>query len=201
MSKSIKVADGLEVPINTTTVLIAAVILVPLAAQFLGILGDLVAPAPAPICYDSKRLSRPFPLKPVPMDSQIEKEALGGHIPELREKALDAQRMCQPGSCTPAQAKAYTGAVNSYLAYRMSTMARVERNYGEAGLEVARQTFASPEDKNIENGLIVRYASGDYQYNPRLTDMRQAIPLLTDPTRGRRYFEPCPSLRPEPGQS
>jgi hypothetical protein len=198
MSKSIKIAEGLEIPINTTTVLIAAVILVPLASQAIGILGRLVSPPQAPICYASQRLNGPVPLREMPMEKQAVEETLGGHIPDLRQNAIEAQRACQPGNCTPAEQKAYTSAVNSYLAYRMDMMAKMERNYGEPGLDFARQVFSSSMDKNIENGFILRHASGDYQFNPQLIAMREAVALLTDATRGRRYFEPCPSQRPEP---
>lgn len=199
MSKSVKIADGLEIPVNTTTVLIAAAILVPLAGQLFGFLGQVVRPKEAPICYASRQLKRPVPLREMPMETQAEKETLGGHIPELRQKTIEAQRACPPGNCAPAQQKAYTSAVNSYLAYRMDMMAKMERNYGEPGLDFARQTFGSSTDKNIENGFILRHASGDYQFNPQLVAMREAVALLTDPTRGRRYFEPCQTRRPEPG--
>jgi hypothetical protein len=179
-------------------VLIAAVILVPLAGQLFGFLGRLVSPPQAPICYSSRQLKAPVPLREMPMEQEAEELTLGGHIPELREKAIEAQRACPPNNCAPAEQKAYTGAVNSYLAYRMDMMAKMERNYGEPGLDFARQVFSSSTDKNIENGFILRHASGDYRYNPQLIAMREAVAILTDPTRGRRYFEPCPTLRPEP---
>jgi hypothetical protein len=193
MSKSIKVADGIEIPVTTTTVLIAALVGITLLSQVYGFLGQLLRPAEAPVCYASRQLNRPVALRPMPDDPEA--ETLGGHIPELQREAIEAQAECPPNNCPVPQQKAYTNAVNSYLSYRMAMMAKMERNYGEPGLDFARKTFSSFQDKNIEKGFVARYRSGDFHYNRRIADQREAVEILTDPTRGRRYFEPCPTKR------
>ena len=192
MSKSFKIAEGFEVPVNTTTVLIAAVIAVPLLTAAVGFMGNLICPAETPICYASRHLKKPMLLRPMPDDPEA--ETLGGHIPEMRQKAIEAQSACQPHACTPEQRKTYTHAVDAYLSYRMAMMAKMELNYAEPGLDYARKTFSSPQE-SIENGFIARHASGDYNVDPLVLERQEAIALLTDPTRGRRYFEPCPTPR------
>jgi len=196
MSKSFKIADGFEVPVNTTTVLIAAVILIPIASQLIGLVGNLIRPKEAPICYASVLSLRPVAIQPMPDDPEA--EIVNDRMPEARRAALLAQKECQPRACTPVQQIAYTRAIDSYLLERMELMARWERNYGEPGLEYGRKAFSSYQDKSLEDGFRARYASRDYKFNPILMMQREAVELLTDPARGRRYFEPCPTPRGSP---
>jgi hypothetical protein len=191
MSNSIKLASGFEIPVNTTTVLVAAVVLVTLSSQLFGLVKSAVQKGEAPACYG--RSAAPAQIQPLPTDAA--KQAEGYNLAAERRAVVLAQQPCPTPACTGNDQRTYSTAASDYLNTRMLAMMKMQNRYGDAGLEVARKVYGTFTDKNIMQGIIDRANAGIYA--PKAPALKEAVQILTDPQRGARYLEPCqPNRQP-----
>jgi hypothetical protein len=99
-----------------------------------------------------------------------------------------AQRVCTPSSCGREQWKAYRSAMFWYVSARLQHMSRLYREYGEAGLERAREIYGGALDRQIEEGLRARYRAKIFRLND-FTQDHDAMTILV--LNGGDALRPC----------
>jgi hypothetical protein len=149
----------------------------------------LSEPAAAPLCYGEAR--HKAGTQPIPAAGARDRNghAIDDTPPSLdRDRLTLAHQVCAPSACGVEQFKAYRSAIFWYLSARMQHTARLDSDYGDAGLARARALYSTAFDRQIEEGLRARYRSKVFRLND-LTQNRDAISILI--FRGGDAFRPC----------
>lgn len=208
MSINIQVADGVRIPVGTKAVLIAALVVVSLVQavfHFVGDMTDKFVSKDGAACIKAYRFSEKLPA-PEPLDAEAEKIALGTDrelpsgitehcegLPHLRTEVRNMQRECRPGPCPDDKKDEYANLISNYIMLREQRAAWLERDYGAAGVKLAMDTYSTPEDLDIEKGLVARVKAGVYK--PSNSDTKEFVAMLMNPGRGHNFLQPCPSAR------
>lgn len=156
---------------------------------------SLTEPTRAPACYWPDMADYTPVNDTIPLRGARERD---GFSPDQRrdapyvERVRQAATACTPAACGGEALKAYRSALFWYLSTRLQDMRRLDRRYGDFGLRRARETYDTPADREIEDGLRARYRAGVFRINdfkPNRDGNREAIAILV--LKGGAALRPC----------
>ncbi len=138
-----------------------------------GSIGRWLTPEPrvAPACYGAERITHKAGTTPAPNNPADRNHALwwGPRGTHHIERVQTAEFACTAKSCDRKAWEQYRSAIFWYLAERMQRTRQLDANYGDAGLQRARDLFGNRPDLEIEQGLRARYNAGFF----RIKELRQ----------------------------
>ena len=152
-------------------------------------------PGQAPACYGSENANYMPRNEVMPLRGAKERD---GSSPDQRlythyvDDVRKAAALCTPKACSRKDWEVYRSALFWYMSSRLRDLRRADERYGEAGLARMRETYDTPADREVDEGLRARYRAGIFRINDFRLDRdgnREAVAILVH--KDSATLRPC----------
>lgn len=137
-------------------------------------------PTRAPLCYKAHNGKHVAGTKPIPRRGERSPARASVDDPPASYKPHEvvfAQTICTVDACSRAAWETYRSEISRYVSARTRHITRLDRMFGDAGLQRAHNIYATAENNSIERHLSDLYVAGVFRIND-FRDRRDAITLL-----------------------